>query len=68
MFDRLRTGQLDRWSRADYQAKRWKRRFPMYGNRFALAGLAILFVLSLFANRLNNERTLKGIPFTARNL
>src|SRR5690348_16922514 len=49
MFDHLRTDHLDRCSKADYQAKRWKRRFPMYGHRFALSGVAILVVVGLFA-------------------
>jgi hypothetical protein len=49
MFDHLCTGQLDRWPRSSYTAKRWNRRFPVYGHRFALAGLTILVVVGLFA-------------------
>ncbi len=49
MFDYVRTGQLDRRLRPGHQAKRWNRRFPIYGHGFALAGLGILIVVGLFA-------------------
>jgi hypothetical protein len=49
MFDYVRTGQLDRQLRPGHQAKRWNRRFPIYGHGFALPGLGILIVVGLFA-------------------
>jgi hypothetical protein len=45
MNDRLPMSQMDQ----RYQAKGWKRGFPMYGYRFAFAGVAILTIVGMFA-------------------
>ncbi|MBV8772493.1 MAG: hypothetical protein JO166_09215 [Deltaproteobacteria bacterium] len=48
MFDRVRSGRLDQWLKQGHKAERGDRRSAMYGQRFALAGAAILVVVGLF--------------------